>query len=96
MDSSLTLIALIPSILSCAVSIFYAILEYKKQKESEKDEVWETATKMICSNGGDVYSEDFAELYIELKFFKENQALIQKHRTIRKAMDAKEKESISQ
>ena len=86
MDSLLMLLTLIPSILSCCVSVFYAYLQYKKTKEQPKDEVWETATKIICSNGGNVYSDDFAELYMELKFFKEHPDLVQQHHTIRNAM----------
>jgi hypothetical protein len=82
------LLALIPSFLSCAISIFYAYLEYKRSKEPTKDEVWETATKIICSNGGNVYSDDFAELYSELKFFKENPEFVKQHSSIRNAMNA--------
>lgn len=92
MDTLTLLLALIPSFLSCAISVFYAYLEYKKSKEPPKDEVWETATKIICANGGNVYSDDFAELYLELKFFKENPEYVQQHNTIRNAMNAKKAE----
>jgi len=93
MDNLTLLLVVIPSILSCAISVFYAYIAYKKSKEPPKDEIWETATKIICSNGGDVYSDDFAELYSELKFFKEHPDLVQKHHTIRNAMIAMKKES---
>ena len=92
--NNLTLIlAVIPSILSCAISVFYAYIAYKKSKEPPKDEVWETATKIICSNGGNVYSDDFAELYSELKFFKEHPDIVQNHTTIREAMKSIETKS---
>ena len=89
MDNLAIILAVVPSVLSCALSIFYAYLQYKKSKEPPKDEVWETATKIICANGGNVYSDDFAELYLELKFFKENPEFVQQHKTIRNAMNAK-------
>lgn len=95
MDAFILLLALIPSFLSCAISVFYAYIEYKKSKEPPKDEIWETATNIICSNGGDACSDDFAELYLELKFFKDNPDLVQQHNTIRQAMKAKKTEPVS-
>lgn len=92
MDTLTIILAVVPSVLSCALSVFYAYLQYKKSKEPVKDEVWETATKIICSNGGSVYSDDFAELYLELKFFKEHPELVQQHNTIRNAMKAMQEE----
>lgn len=89
MDRLILILAVVPSILSCGISVFYAYLAYKKSKEEPKDELWETATKIICTRGGIPCSDDFAELYLELKFFKENQELCQQHRLIRKAMEAK-------
>ena len=95
MDTLTFLLALIPSALSCAISVFYAYIEYKKTKEPPKDEVWETATNIICSNCGNVDSDDFAELYLELKFFKDNPDLVMQHNSIRQAMKAKKIESES-
>lgn len=89
MDKLILALAVVPSILSCGISVFYAYLAYKKTKEKPKDEVWETATKILCAQGGIPGSDDFAELYLELKFFKENPELCQQHRTIRKAMEAR-------
>lgn len=83
------LLAVIPSILSCCLSCFYTYLQYKKSKEPPKDEVWETATKMICARGENLDSDDFAELYSELKFFKDHPDCIYRHTTIRCAMNAK-------
>lgn len=87
MDNLTLILAVVPSVMSCLVSVFYAYLIYKKSKEPKKDEIWETATKIICSNSGTSYSDDFAELYAELKFFKENQETCKKYPTIRKAME---------
>lgn len=89
MDKLLLILAVVPSILSCGISVFYAYLAYKKTKEEPKDEVWETATKILCSQGNAPCSDEFAELYLELKFFKENPELCQEHKFIRKAMEAK-------
>ena len=75
MDTLTFLLVLIPNILSSGIAIFYAYLAYKKSKEPKKDEVWETATKILCSRGDTVYSDDFVELYSELKFFKEHPGL---------------------
>lgn len=45
----------------------------KKNIEISKDEIWETATKILCnSNSSMKDSDDFARLYEELKFFKDN------------------------
>lgn len=74
-DTLTFLLVLIPNVLSSGIAIFYAYLAYKKSKEPPKDEVWETATKILCSRGGTVYSDDFVELYSELKFFKEHPEL---------------------
>ena len=92
MDTLTIILAVFPSVLSCALSIFYAYLQYKKSKEPPKDEVWETATKMICAKGGNLDSDDFAELYSELKFFKDHPNCIYDHTTIRFAMKAMQKE----
>lgn len=93
MDYLLIVIAVVPSVLSCLISLFYAYLAYKKSKEPPKDEVWETATKIICANGGNVYSDDFAELYTELKFFRDHPDLCRNHQTIRQAIKAHSEES---
>ena len=67
-------------------SIRNAYLAYKKSKEPPKDEIWETATKILCSHGDTVYSEDFIELYSELKFFKEHPDLDYSSTNIESAM----------
>ena len=66
------IVVLLPSCLSLCVSGVYAYIALKKAKEPPKDEVWETATKLLCSRtGGMADADDFAALYEELKFFKD-------------------------
>ena len=72
-DILTTMVVLVPSVLSLCVSGIYAYIALRKAKEPPKDEVWETATKMICAdNSGTKDADEFAELYEQLKFFKEN------------------------
>ena len=73
MDTITAIVVLIPSILSLCVSGIYAYIALKKAKEPPKDEIWETATKLLCANGSSqIDADDFAELYEQLKLFKEN------------------------
>ncbi len=73
MDILSTIVVLVPSILSLCVSGIYAFIALKKAKEPPKDEVWETTAKLLCAdNSGAKDADDFAELYEQLKFFKEN------------------------
>lgn len=73
MDILSTVLVLVPSVLSLCVSGIYAFIALKKAKEPPKDEIWETATKLLCaSNSGLKDADDFAELYEQLKFFKES------------------------
>lgn len=73
MDTLTTLVVLIPSILSLLVSAIYAYIALKKAKEPPKDEIWETTTKLLCSDGSfGKDADEFADLYEQLKLFKEN------------------------
>ena len=72
MEFLIVVLGIIPSILSVCVSGIYAYIALKKQKEPPKDEIWETATKIFCSNDSFRDADDFAFLYEQLKFFKEN------------------------
>lgn len=72
MDILTTVVVLIPSILSLCISGIYAYIALKKAKEPPKDEIWETATKILCSGNPMQQGDDFAILYEELKLFKEN------------------------
>lgn len=73
MDFKTTLIVLIPSVLSLITSGIYAYIALKKAKEPPKDEVWETALRLMCA-GHSEYSaaDDFVKTYRELKFFKDH------------------------
>lgn len=72
MERLIVIAALISSVMSSCISLLYAYIAYKKSKEPPNDEIWETATKIICSDGGMKDSDGFARLYEELKFFKDN------------------------
>ena len=68
-----TLAIVIPSALSLITSLIYACIALKKAKEPPKDEIWETATKLICNGNNPILGADeFADIYEQLKFFKEN------------------------
>ena len=73
MDFKTTLLVLIPSTLSLITSGIYAYIALKKAKEPPKDEIWETALRLMCS-GHSEYSaaDDFVKTYRELKFFKDH------------------------
>ena len=72
MDLFTALAVTIPSTLSLVTSLIYAVIAIKKAKEPLRDEVWETALRLMCSKD-DCYSsaDDFASLYLQLKFFKD-------------------------
>jgi hypothetical protein len=70
-----TIVVLVPSVLSLCISGIYAYIALKKVKEPPKDEIWETATRIMCSSGQSTYADEFIELYVQLKFFKEHQDL---------------------
>lgn len=73
MDVLTTLIVIIPSTLSLITSLIYAYIALKKAKEPPKDEIWETATQLICHSDVPILGADeFADIYEQLKFFKEN------------------------
>lgn len=73
MDILTTIVVLIPSILSLCVSGIYAYVALKKAKEPPKDEIWETATKILCNSKNSVMgADDFADIYEQLKLFKDN------------------------
>lgn len=73
MSLSIAIIISLPGCLSLVVSGIYAYIALKKVKEPPKDEIWETATKLVsgCSPQG-MAADDFAITYMELKFFRDN------------------------
>ena len=84
------LFAVVSLAVSTICSGIAAYLQLKKSNEPPKDEVWETATRMICARGGASYAEEFADLYLELKFLKEHPEALEGHLTIREAMNARD------
>lgn len=67
-------LSLVPSILSVCVSGVYAYVALRKLQKPPKDEIWETATKLVSpsSVASGMGADDFAQIYMELKFFKDN------------------------
>lgn len=73
MDILTTVVVLLPSVLSSIISLLYAYIAYKKSKEPPKDEIWETATRILCSRDtSDKNADEFALIYESLKMFKDN------------------------
>ena len=67
------IIVLIPSVLSLCISGIYAYIALKQLKEPPKDEIWETATKILCNSNSPMKgADDFADLYEQLKLFRDN------------------------
>lgn len=94
MDSIVTLIALLASALSLCTSGVYAYIALKKSKEPPKDEIWETAVRLVCARGEYSSSADeFVEVYRGLKLFKEHPEKLAEHVTIEAALLA---ESVKQ
>ncbi len=77
MNETLTNVILITvlasNVISIGVSIFYAVIAWKRANEPKKDEIWETTVKMVCNNQPvNVSCEEFAETYEKLKAFHDN------------------------
>lgn len=90
MDILTTIIVLVPSILSLCVSGIYAYIALKKAKEPPRDEVWETTTKLLCAgNSSTIDADEFAELYEQLKFFKDNGCSIKGYNSLMFAVGEK-------
>lgn len=98
MDILTTIVVLIPSVLSVFVSGIYAYIALKKANEPPKDEIWETATKILCSSdtSPQFSADDFAFLYEELKFFKENGCSMKDINTLSFAVREKHKQEQQQ
>lgn len=63
----------VPGVVSLVISCIYA---YIKLKEPPKDDVWETAVRLMCARPDDyLCADNFARLYAALKFFKEHPEL---------------------
>lgn len=73
MESLIIIVALISSVMSSIISLLYAYIAYKKSQEPPKDEIWETATRILCSSEKtDKNADEFAMIYESLKLFKDN------------------------
>lgn len=91
MNTLAVVIALLSSIFSSCISLMYAYIAFKKSKEPPKDEIWETATKILCSSDSMKQADDFAFLYEELKFFKERGCTMDEITTLSYAVKKKHK-----
>lgn len=78
-------------IVPALVSMWYAYLSYRREKE--KDEIWETVTKIICSNAGPTAAGEFTELYSMLKLFKDHGCSLPPDQTIEHLFLANSRES---
>lgn len=96
MDILATIVVLIPSILSLCISGIYAYIALKKAKEPPKDEVWETATKILCNCDSMKEADDFAFLYEELKHFKDRGCTLDGITTLSHAVIEKHKQTEQQ
>lgn len=96
MDILTTVVVLIPTILSLCTSGIYAYIALKKAKEPPKDEIWETATKILCSSSSMKNADDFAFLYEELKFFKERGCTMDEITTLSHAVKKRHKPELEQ
>jgi hypothetical protein len=72
MDTKILIAILIPSILSTVVSLISIYINYKKAKEPKRDELWETALKLVQVNNSGNAISDFIEYYQKLKYFKDS------------------------
>ena len=92
-----TIVVVIPSVLSLCVSGIYAYIALKKAKESPKDEIWETTTKLLCASENSLKDgDDFAYLYEQLKIFKENGCTIEGLETLSFAVSEKRRKGLKQ
>lgn len=64
------LLLIIPCVLSCITTGIYAYIAYQHFKKP-KDEIWEAALQLSIANGKYNTAGSFAEMYEELRFFKE-------------------------
>lgn len=93
MDILTTIIVLVPTTLSLCISGIYAYIALKKANEPPKDEIWETTTKILCNNKSSSISADvFANLYEELKLFKDNGCSLKGLNTLAYANGVKHKQ----
>lgn len=96
MDILTTILVLVPSILSLCVSGIYAYIALKKAKEPPKDEIWETAAKILCASGSAADADEFADLYEQLRFFKDNGCSTQGFNSLMCAINEKRRKEAQQ
>ena len=65
------ILLVIPCICSCITTAIYAYIAYQNFKKP-KDEIWETAVRICQSTNNYVDANNFAQVYEQLRFFKEH------------------------
>ena len=96
MNALTAIVVLIPSVLSCVVTVCHLYWDYKKTKEPPKDEAWESAVRVLTADKMYNFSmDDFLEMYAQFRFMREHWEEIRGHRTLEEAIIAynKAKES---
>lgn len=69
----LEILAAISIVVSGVISVVHAVIAYRKSKEPPKDEIWETALRIVtASTSGMCDADEFARVYEDLKAFKDN------------------------
>ncbi len=58
MDTSLVILALVPSVLSIVVLLVTVILGIKREKRREEDVLWETTKEIILHSSDICYTDD--------------------------------------
>ena len=75
MDIKTLLVVIVPSLLATVVTIINLV------QKKEKDVIWETAVKLVCSDpddGNSQIAEMFVETYERLCYFKANGCVTEK------------------
>lgn len=94
MNTVLIIITLISSVTTCVVSCFHAWLAIKRERS--KDEIWETATRLMSGRDIGNSADDFATVYAELRFVKQHPDAVLNYPTIRHAMSAQDKPELAE
>ena len=71
MSTLIQVLLLIPCIFSCITAAIYAYIAYQNYKRP-KDEIWETTVRLLVAQKIFTDGDQFARVYEQLKFFKDN------------------------
>lgn len=85
------ILLIVPCVFSCITTVIYAYIAYQNFKKP-RDEVWETATKICQSNGKYTDANEFAQIYEQLKFFKDHGCNLEGKHLLQAMQEASEQE----